>query len=275
MSRKLKRIQTVRLCCLCASASLLAAAWIWRSKGLILVWMCYCLAVQLAVDMAKGRIYRGLFQEEQKGFAAFMETWRGAHEGWNPNRLGFAYKSGAGDCAPVLCYFGDDGIRELGRLLEKYFVAYIGGRMIYAFRFSADAELGKTEEGQQPRTAVNGGGQTSAPGLQTASSRPWQAWEELPQRHQQYLCEEAKKYGRYLIVENFIYEAAFSNMKAGRRNQPCDTVRMLSRMKKEPMYGAQDEAGMWAVPGSAMERLKRADDSALNKKGGIDYVTVS
>lgn len=254
LSRRLKRIQTARLCCLCASAALLVTAWASRSRGLMLVWMLYCLAVQLAAEVMRGRIYGGLFREEQREFTEFMENWRRSHEGWNPERLGFAYKSGNGDCIPVLCYFGVEGVWEQGQVLEKHFVAYIGGRMIYAFRFA--------------------GGTEAAQSAEDAEIPPWPSWPELPQKHQKYLCAEAERHNRYLIVENFIYEAAFSNMKAGRRNQPCDTVKLLSRMKKEPMYGARAEGAVWAVPGSTMERLKRAGTSALNKKGGKDYVTI-
>ena len=237
LSGKLKRVQTARLCFLCASAALAVTAWISRSRGLVLAWVVYCLAVQLAAEGFKGRIYRRLFEEEQREYAGFAERFKRTHGGWSPDRLAFAYRSGETDCLPALCYFGDEGMWALGQELQKYFVAYIGGRMVYAFRFAESGEA-----------------------VPPGPLRP--RWEELPQRHQKYLCAEAEKYGRYLIVENFIYETAFLNMSQGRRNQPCDTVRLLSRMKKETVFGARIGGETWAVPQGTLERLKRAGYTA-------------
>ena len=257
-SRRLKRIQTARFCGLCASAAVLAMAFVSHSKGLVLVWMAYCLAVHLAADVCKGKIYDGLFREEQREFQAFAGKLSGGQGGFCPDRLGFAYRGDGDDCVPVLCEFQEDRVLVLGPVLTKHFIAYISGRMIYAFTFRSTA--------YEPVGTLPGFSQRDGAG---------RGWEELADRHQKYLCAEAKERGRYLIVENFIYDEAFGNMARGRKNQPCDTVRLLSRMKKEAVYGIRTEEALWVVPQRTLERVKRAANAASNKKGGVDYVTVS
>ena len=138
-SRRLKRIQTARFCGLCASAAVLAMAFVSHSKGLVLVWMAYCLAVHLAADVCKGKIYDGLFREEQREFQAFAGKLSGGPGGFCPDRLGFAYRSDGDDCVPVLCEFQEDRVLVLGPVLTKHFIAYISGRMIYAFTFRSTA----------------------------------------------------------------------------------------------------------------------------------------
>lgn len=233
LSRTIKKIRVSQVTGLGASAVLLAMAWMTRSKAVIFLWMVYCLGVLLVCEILRGNLYRGMCREEQKGWNHFLKQLKAQHGDWEPGRLGFAYKSGKTDCEPVLCYFGETELWELGQVLNKYFVAYVSGRMVYAYQFK-DLDEGRA----------------------IAHKREMLTWEKGGQPHQRYLCQEAERCGRYLAVENFIYDMALLNMIRGRPNQPCNTVAALSHMKKEPVYLAETVDGaVLAVPGGTGARV--------------------
>ena len=233
LSRTIKRIRMFQVTGLGASAVLLAMAWASRSRAIILLWMAYCLGVLMVSEILRGNVYRDMCRKEQAEWKAFLEQLGLRHGDWEPARLGFAYRSGGKDCSPVLCYFGENQFWELGQVLKKYFVAYVAGRMIYAY------QLQEADE---------------------SSFKAWDredlAWEKAKLPHQRYLCREAEQCGRYLVVENFIYDLALANMMSGRPNQPCNTVSALSRMKKELVYLAETGDGaVLAVPKGTMDRV--------------------
>lgn len=233
LSRTIKRIRVCQVTGLGASSVLLAVAWMSRSKSIVFLWMAYCLAVLMVCEILRGNIYRAMCRQEQEGWNRFLAQLKAQHGDWEPGRLGFAYRSGQADCEPVLCYFGETDIWELGQVLKKYFVAYVSGRMVYAYQF---------EDLDGARAA--------------AHRRENLSWKTADLPHQKYLCKEAERYGRYLVVENFIYDMALLNMMRGRPNQPCNTVSALSHMKKEPVYLAETGDGVvLAVPGSTGARV--------------------
>ena len=242
ISRELKKIQTAQFIGLTASVSLLLVAWIARSKMALLVWMVYCMSVFLVFEILKGKIYRKLYVREQEGWKAFSATLRetlqqafqdGDEEEWDLKRLGFAYKSDEERFDPVLCYFGRRGIYEIGPVLKKHFVAYVANRMVYAYEFLEQEDDIKIR----------------------LYDRDEICWESLAERHQKYLCQEAQKRNRYLVVENFIYDMALCNMQKQRANQPCNTVTALSRMKKEPVYRTGAGEAVLTVSAGTMRRV--------------------
>lgn len=233
LSRTIKRIRICQITGLGASAVLLAMAWMNRSRVIIFLWMAYCLGVILVCEILRGNIFRDMCRKEQEGWKRFLEQLKMQRGGWMPARLGYAYRSDEAGCEPVLCYFGDTELWELGQVLKKYFVAYVSGRMVYAYEF----------EDLNPEQA-------------RVHKRDMLTWETSGQPHQRYLCEEAGRCGRYLAVENFIYDMALLNMIRGRPNQPCNTVRALSLMKKEEVYLARTGDGaVLAVPGRTGARV--------------------
>ena len=124
--------------------------------------MVYCLAVQLAAEGFKGRIYRRLFGGAGAGIRGLCGAFKRTHGGWS-GPSGVRLQERETDCLPALCYFGDEGMWALGQELQKHFVAYIGGRMVYAFRFAESGEAvppGRSAPGG--RSCPNGTRNTSA-----------------------------------------------------------------------------------------------------------------
>lgn len=69
------------------------------------------------------------------------------------------------------------------------------------------------------------------------------AWDLLPQNHQDLLRQEGLRLDRFLVVESFIYAAVLEEMKTGKRKQFLHTTYLLTKMRKEKVYGTRLPGG--------------------------------
>lgn len=126
---------------------------------------------------------------------------------------GFGYLSDKKNCEPVYLVHSGDTLYVFRNIFRKECIYGVQGHLLYLL-FTIPEKL--MYSGNLPVSTLS--------------------WNQEKENHQDYLRGEGQRTGRFLVIENFIYEPLLEEMASGKQKKMTNTKYELTRMRNEKIY---------------------------------------